>query len=94
MKSVLKVVGAILLVSVILPFLFYGGLKIWGDWHDEWSGYNNGDLVSDGVCNIAVIPVIGDLTTFSVATDELGEELLSTSMADTLGLVADVLRCA
>lgn len=87
MKSVLKVVGAILLISVILPVLFYVGLKIWGDWHDEWSGYNYSQYISDGVCNIAVIPVVGDLTTFSVASDELGEELLSTSMADTLGLI-------
>lgn len=83
----MKVVGIILLVSAIVPVLFYTGLILWGNWHDEWSGYNNGDLVSDGVCNIATIPIVGDITTFSVTTGEYGEELLSTSMADTLGLV-------
>lgn len=91
MKSTLKVFGVILLISAILPVLFYVGLILWGDWHDEWSGYNYSDYISDGVCNIAVIPVIGDITTFSVAVDE-GEELLSTSMSDTLAMLGKAER--
>ncbi len=88
MKSVLKVVGVILLVSVILPVLFYVGLKIWGDWHDEWSGYNYSQYISDGVCNIAVIPVTGNLVTISDPASENEEESLSTSMSDTVSLIS------
>lgn len=87
MKSTLKVVGVIILISAIIPVLFYSGLYIWGDWHDEWSGYNSSQYVSDGVCNIAVIPVTGELTTFSGSFDEYGNELLTTTMSDTLGAI-------
>lgn len=87
MKPEIKVVGVILLISAIVPALFYVGLKLWGDWHDEWSGFNSSLTISDGVCNIAVIPVMGDLTTYGVAYDETGAELLSTSMTDTLALI-------
>lgn len=87
MNSALKVVGLVLLISAIIPGLFYVGLILWGDWHDDWSGFNSSQYISDGICNIAVIPVTGDLTTFGTSLDESGEELLSTSMSDTLGLI-------
>lgn len=41
--------------------LFVVGLWIWGFWHDEWSGYNASTEISDGYCNIAVLPVLGDI---------------------------------
>ena len=59
-----------LAISVALITCFYLCLKIWGAWHDEWSGYNASMYVSDGVCNIAVVPVTGDITTFEQSEEE------------------------
>ena len=39
-------------------------------WHDEWSGYNASVYISDGVCNIAVVPIVGDITTFDMTNEE------------------------
>jgi protease-4 len=61
-----------LAVSIALILCFYLCLKIWGTWHDEWSGYNASLYVSDGYCNIAVIPVVGDITTLDPIPEEGG----------------------
>lgn len=92
MKSTLKIITPIILVAVLLPAVFYAGLIIWGDWHDEWSGYNASGYVSDGECNIATIPIVGDLATFGVSTDEEGGELLTTTMSDTLSAIGGASR--
>lgn len=42
---------------------------MWGNWNDEWSGFNAQFTVSDGSCNIAVVPVVGDITTLPSAGD-------------------------
>lgn len=49
----------------VLLLAFYLALNIWGSWHDEWSGYNWNTqwAISDGWCNIAVLPIEGDITT-------------------------------
>ena len=85
MKSTLKVVGVILLISAILPVLFYVGLILWGDWHDEWaSGRESSEYIGNEDCNIAVIPVTGDVTTFTGEFDEFGNEYLTARMSDIL----------
>ena len=43
--------------------MFWAGLWMWGNWNDEWSGFNAQFTVSDGYCNIAVVPITGDITT-------------------------------
>lgn len=50
-------------VSILI--FFWLVLIIWGSWHDEWSGYNWSVQweISDGWCNIAVLPIMGDITT-------------------------------
>jgi len=50
--------------------VFALGLRIYGSWHDEWSGYNASVSVSDGVCNIAVIPIAGDIIPYAGANKD------------------------
>lgn len=83
-----KYVGVTVLVSVALLVIFSAGLEIFGSWHDEWSGWNASQYISDGVCNIAVIPIDGEITTFpyTMEGDGSGEPApLMTSMSETLG---------
>lgn len=56
---------------VVLVVTFVVGLVAFGVWHDEWSGYNASVSVGDGICNIAVIPVYGEMVTYPY-TDESG----------------------
>lgn len=63
-KPILMRVGTIVLCSVAALGVFWAGLQFWGDWNDEWSGYNASQFVSDGVCNIAVLPVFGDIISY------------------------------
>lgn len=70
--------------------MFWGGLQIFGKWHDEWSGYNASWQISDGECNIAVVPIDGELTTFPYVQDaqeEDGTSPVMTSMSETLGML-------
>ena len=52
-----------LAIAVIGLATFWAGLWMWGNWNDEWSGFNAQFTVSDGYCNIAVVPITGDITT-------------------------------
>lgn len=65
----------------VLLIGFYLALGIWGDWHDDWSGYNWSVQweISDGWCNIAVLPIMGDITS-EISTEEEGE--VTTTNAD------------
>ncbi len=92
MKSTLKIIAPIVLVALLLPAVFYAGLLIYGKWYDEYSGYNASGSVSDGECNIATIPIVGDLATFGVSTDEEGAEVLTTTMSDTLSKIGSASR--
>lgn len=58
---------------LLLLVLFIAGLVSFGIWHDQWSGYNASLSVGDGSCNIAVIPVQGEMNTTSYV-DEYGFE--------------------
>ncbi len=87
MKTALKIVGPIILVAILVPVIFYVGLKLWGDWHDEWSGYNASNYIGDGYCNIAVVPILGEVHSYGVMYDEFGNEIVSTNMSDTLSLL-------
>ena len=76
-------VGAIAILVV-----FFIGLWGFGVWHDEWSGYNASWEISDGVCNIAVTSINGDITTMGGATTTEGEEdFLITNADDVLALL-------
>lgn len=60
--------------SLLLAFGFGGA------WHDEWSGYNASVSVSDGYCNIAVVPIVGDIYIDAPTSD--GTEHIAIANAD------------
>ena len=64
LKPQLKII-ALWAVAIIIVFAI--GLQIFGAWHDEWSGYNASTMISDGYCNIAVIPITGDIIPYAGA---------------------------
>lgn len=55
--------------GVVALVVFALGLQIFGSWYDEWSGYNTSSMLSDGSCNIAVIPIVGEIIAYSGAND-------------------------
>ncbi|MFZ2682044.1 MAG: signal peptide peptidase SppA [Patescibacteria group bacterium] len=67
---------AIVLVTVVI-------ISFYGAWYDEWSGYNDSALLGDGACNIAVIPLVGEITAYDGGTyEEVDFEDLSLVSAD------------
>ncbi len=85
-----KLLASIVLCSAAALGVFWVGLQVYGTWHDEWSGYNASWYISDGQCNIAVVPIDGEITTFpySLGTDEeTGELVYTTNMSDTLSML-------
>lgn len=65
-------------IAVIGLATFWGGLWIWGNWNDEWSGFNAQFTVSDGSCNIAVVPIVGDITPLPLAEDASADLAVDT----------------
>ena len=61
MNTIIKNFVYVIIVSSALFIIFMMGVYSWGDWYDEWSGYNASQYVSDGVCNIAVVPIHGSI---------------------------------
>ena len=82
MRTIKQELLLILAWAVVALAVFFIGLWGFGVWHDEWSGYNASWNVSDGVCNIAVASVNGDITTMGGATTTEGEEDLLITNAD------------
>lgn len=79
-KEKLKI---IILWAVAIIIVFAIGLRIFGSWHDEWSGYNASTMISDGSCNIAVIPITGDIIPYAGADqDGSGNELPPSTNPD------------
>lgn len=75
----------ILSLFVIGLLFFFACLSVWGSWHDEWSGYNASLSVNDGRCNIAVIPIVGDIIPYAGADEDgSGNTPPSTNPDDTL----------
>lgn len=59
MQDIVRIVA----IAIIGLATFWGGLWIWGNWNDEWSGFNAQFSVSNGSCNIVVVPITGHITT-------------------------------
>src|SRR5690349_11961054 len=55
---------AIVVVVVVAIILFYGA------WYDQWSGFNDSAMIGDCSCNIAVIPLVGEITALDGGTYE------------------------
>lgn len=45
----------------------YVGLMVGGTWYDNWSGYTNSGRIGDGVCNIAILPITGNIIPYAGA---------------------------
>lgn len=82
--TTLKYLGWAVLAVILGLFSFAMALELWGGWHDEWSGYNYSVSyeISDGYCNIAVVPIMGDITTEPIP--EEGSEYIMTNADDTV----------
>lgn len=83
-KQQLKIITLWALATIIV---FTISLHIYGSWNDEWSGYNasKSTTISDGSCNIAVIPIIGDIVPYAGANKDgttYDEDLPPTSNPD------------
>ncbi len=85
----MRTLGHLLLRGIIFSALglstFFIGLWIWGAWHDEWSGFSTSRSISDGVCNIAVIPINGEIVPF--ASEEERSAYIYTVTDETLELL-------
>ncbi len=82
--TILKHVALIVMYGVASLILMWVGLSIYGTWHDEWSGYNASGYIGDGYCNIAVLPVLGEIHSYGAMYDEFGNLMVSTNMRDSL----------
>ena len=83
MRTIRREILTIVLWSVAIVLAFMFGLWIWGTWHDDWSGYNASLTISDGVCNIAVVPIIGDIIPYALTDqNESGSESHSYTNSD------------
>lgn len=90
MKTIKQEIITIALWVVALLITFAVGLWMFGTWHDEWSGYNASvkTTISDGSCNIAVIPIVGTIIPYAGA-DEDGSGSLppSTNPDDVMAAI-------
>lgn len=83
MKTIKQEIKTIVLWLVALLIAFAVGLWIFGVWHDDWSGYSASLTTSDGICNIAVVPIIGDIIPYAGADqDGNGYELPPSTNPD------------
>lgn len=91
MKTHLKNLGYITFVVVLVIFSFAVMLEVWGSWHNEWSGYNYQSRyeISDGYCNIAVVPIVGDITIEPITTE--GTEYPATNADDVSDYISRAL---
>lgn len=82
MRTIRQELFLILAWGIAALVVLFIGLWGYGVWHDEWSGYNASWEISDGVCNIAVASINGDITTIDGATTTEGEESSPTTNSD------------
>lgn len=81
----LQELKTIVLWSIATLITFTVGLLIFGAWHDEWSGYNASMETTAGeeMCNIAVIPIMGDIIPYAKADlDGSGNEMPPSTNPD------------
>jgi len=77
------ITGALVIVAVLIAFT--ASLWIFGAWNDEWTGFNEETktIISDGSCNIAVVPVFGDIISYPYEDrDGSGNELPPSTNQD------------
>lgn len=86
-KTIFKKLAVTVWYAVVATVIFETGLQMFGAWYDERNGYGSTFSISDGSCNIAVVPIAGDILPYAGADqDENGNALPPSTNAD------DVLR--
>lgn len=85
-KKIFKKLAVTVWYAVVAAVIFETGLQMFGAWYDEWHRYGSTFSISDGSCNIAVVPIFGDILPYAGADqDENGNALpLSTNADDVL----------
>ncbi len=63
-QTVRQQIVFLVLAAAVALATFAVGLWWFGRWHDEWSGCKASGTIGDGYCNVAVIPVEGDIGFF------------------------------
>ena len=87
----IKRVGLVIGGVLLLLGVFYAGLWIWGAWHDEWSGFNASVRSHLAYCNIALVPIVGDIYLDEPSHD--GSEYLAVTNADeVVAMIRDAER--
>src|SRR3989338_5883796 len=86
-RPIVQNIVRLLAIAVIGLATFWAGLWVWGNWNDEWSGFNSQFTVSDGSCNIAVVPIVGDISALPYPDDDMAD----TSNQYPTAVVDDVL---
>jgi protease IV len=91
MKTIKREILTIILWVIAILAILAVGLWMFGFWYNEWSGYNDSleTIKSDGQCNIAVVPIIGNIIPYAGADqDGSGSELPpSTNPDDVLNTI-------
>jgi protease-4 len=64
LRPVRNYLAFLVLTAVVTLVTFAVGLWWFGRWYDEWSGFSASRRVGDGRCNVAVIPVEGEIGFF------------------------------
>ena len=85
MKTVKEEIYLMLAWAITVLVFFFIGLWGYGAWNDEWSGYNASEEISDGLCNIAVLSIAGEIIPYSGANKDgmtFESELPPTSNPD------------
>lgn len=77
MLRALLVVTATFLIGL---GVFAASLWIWGSWYDEWSGLNASLEFSNGWCNVAVIPITGDILPGAQTEESAGADDVLASL--------------
>ena len=71
MNSLIRPMILTAIVSIAALLVFTVALSWFGRWDDERKGLSG--AVSDGYCNIAVVPIIGDIVAYDAYYDPSGE---------------------
>jgi len=83
-RPIVQDIVRLVATAVIGLATFWVGLWMWGNWNDEWSGFNAQFTVSDGYCNIAVVPIAGDITTIPYPEEGTANQYPTALVDDVL----------
>ncbi len=62
-----RIAWIVVIVGAAMLVVFAIGLRAFGLWHNDWSGYSASWHISDGTCNVAVVPIVGEIVPYANA---------------------------